>query len=79
MRKSMKEKIINYIEEQFVEESKHLYYTESPVDIGEQYSGCKYFLCHHKTNEIECGFKTQKELEKYIDTVKEESKVDAVE
>lgn len=64
MKKSLENKIKKYVES--TKFPKAVYYTVSPYNLG-GYEGYKYFFCYHGTNNIDQAFKTQRDLEEFID------------
>lgn len=46
-----------------------VYFTESPFNLG-GYEEYKYFFCYHNTHTITAAFKSQREIEEYINEKK---------
>lgn len=42
-----------------------VYFTDSPFNLG-GYEGYRYFFCYHGTNNIAAAFKSQREVEEFI-------------
>lgn len=63
MKKSLENKIEKYVNS--TEYPFKVYYTETPVNFG-GYEGYKYFFCYHCTNNIYKAFKSQRELEEFL-------------
>lgn len=51
-----------------------VYFTENPLNFG-GYEGYKYFFCYHNTHTIVAAFKSQREIEEYIDEKEYEERI----
>ena len=63
MRKSLENKIKKYVGKS--EFPFAIYYTDCPFNIG-GYEDYKYFFCYHGTHNIVNAFKSQREMEEFL-------------
>ena len=66
MRKSLENKIKKYVESTVFPFA--VYYTDCPFNSG-GYEDYKYFFCYHSTHSVAKAFRTQRELEEFLNEV----------
>lgn len=64
MKKSLSKLISEYCQNSNNTFNEKVYYSESAPDA--RYKGYKYFFKYHNTHSVAVAFKTQKEIEDYI-------------
>lgn len=66
MKKSLTNKIEKYVNS--TEFPFKVYYTDCPLNYNDDYYGYKYFFVYHSTHNIAKAFRTQWELEEFLDS-----------